>query len=567
MLLLGEDLGVEGFLQDGRDVGGEGQHDQLLALVEGLMAHGLEGVGGDHLADGSTREGHVGDTDGTVGHGDRGGVARVGDELQTGGHHTVEVAVDDTDGIADGIGLGLGAVLISVEGLGLGGLEGLQTAVREGIVTQIGEGGAQLHGEVGHGLLQEGLRTQIGSRGEVSLHHGGVGEGVVAHVGGLVQMDGDSQRGAVGESTLLQLDAVGIQGDLGHLLVVDEGILAHGLQTGEIGILQSGVIEGVGAHRHHVGKVEVLQHLAVEEGLVGNMGQTLAQLHALELTALGKGVGTEGGGRGQIHRLQISGVEAVDVVPLLVVELGRHGAVHEDAQHIAAEGRLTDGGDAREIHGLQGVVVVEGAVTDDGPLAQGHALQLGRAEEGGVTDDGVLTDGQLGHGGGEDVVVQSLVLHLVGGGGEVGVDIQTEGGITDGDVVADGDRLQGLALAEGGLAQGHAVGDHQTLQSRVSEGVVTDDRHAREIGGGLDGGVVEGVAADGGQLAQGQGLQIAEIGEGVVADHGDLRHPDGGDLAVAREGTRTDGGDLGIGQLKAALDTGSHQGEGVSFLI
>ena len=567
MLLFQEDLGVEGFLQNGSDVGGEGQHDQLIAPVEGLVTHRLEGVGGDHLTDRRARKGHVGDADGTVCHGDRGSIARVGNELQTVGHHAVEVAVNDTDGIADGEGQGLGSVLVSVEGLGLGGLEGLQAAVREGIVTQIGERGAQLHGEVGHGLLQEGLGTHIGSGCQIRLHHGGVGKGVVTHVGGLVQIHDLLQSGAVGEGTLLNRRAVGIEGDGGHLLVVDQGVLADGLHAGEIGVVQRGVIEGVGANGYHVGEIEVGQIGAVEEGLLGNVGHTGTQLHGLQETALRKGVVTDGGGGLQIHGLKVSGVEAVDVVTVLVVGLHGHGAVGEHGQHIAGEGGVTDGDHARQIHVLQRIVVVEGKITDNGTLAEGHALQLGGAEEGGVTDRGVLTDGQLGHGGGEDVVVQSLVLHLVGGGGKVGIRIQTEGVVTDDGVFADLDRAQGFALTEGGITDGHAVGDHQALQSRVSKGMIADDRHAREIGGGLDGGMVEGVAADGGQLTQGQGLQIAEIGEGVTSDHGDLGHLDRGDLAVAREGTGTDGGDLGVGQLEDTLDTGSHQGEGVSFLI
>ena len=567
MLLIQEDHGVEGLLQDGSHVGGEGHHDQLLALVECLVTHGLQGVGQDDLTDGSAREGHVGDANGTRSHVDGGSVAGVSHELQTVGHHAVEVTVNDTDGVADVEGQGLVAVLVAVEGLGLGEGEGLQAAVCEGIVAQVGQSGAQLHGEVGHGLLQECLGTHVGGRGQVCLHDGGVSQGVVAHVGGLIQVLELLQSLTVSQRALLQASAVGIQGDGGQLLVVDQGVLADGLHVGEVGVVQRGSVEGVRADGHHVCEVEVGQRGAVEEGLLGNVSHTGAQLHALDEAALCEGVTTDGGCGGQVDGLEVGGVEAVDVVTVLVVGLDGHGAVGEDAQHIAAEGKLANGQNAREIHILQRIVVVEGVITDDGTLAQGHGLQLGGTEEGGVTDGDVLSDGQLGHGRGEDVVVQGVIAHLVGGGGEVVVHVQTEGGLTNDDVVTDLDGTEGLALTEGGLADDHTVGNGDALQGRACEGVVTDDGHAREIGSGLDAGVVEGVVTDGGELAQVQRGQILEVSEGVIAHGGDLRHLHGGDLGVAREGAGADGGDLGIGQLEGALHAGSHQNEGVSFII
>ena len=75
------------------------------------------------------------------------------------------------------------------------------------------------------------------------------------------------------------------------------------------------------------------------------------------------------------------------------------------------------------------------------------------------------------------------------------------------------------------------------------------------------------MVGDGGQLTQLDGLQAGALGEGISAHLGDLGHIHSRQLLVAREGTRTDGGHLGIGQLEGTLDTGSHQNQGVSFLI
>ena len=531
------------------------------------MTHRLQGVGRHHLANGGAREGHVGDADGAVSHGDHRSVTRVGDHLQTRGDHAVKVTVNDTDGIADGEGQGLGPVLASVEGLGLGRLEGLQSAVGEGIVTQIGQSRAQGHGEVGHLLLQEGVSTQVGGGLQIGRGDGGVSEGVISHGGDLVEVLHGCQSITVGEGALTQSQAVGIQDCGGQALVVDEGVGADIRSGRKIDRGQRGAVEGVGADGLHALQVDVGQGLAVEEGLRGDVGDATAQLDRGQLLTVGEGGLTDGCGGGEIHRLKVGGVVQVDVHTLIVDDGDGQAAVGEEVEHIAREGGLTHRQGGGEVDALQLGGVVEGEVADNGALAQGHGLQLGGTVEGRAPNGHVLADHQLLHGRGEDVVIEAGIVLLVEGGLVVAVDVQTEGGVADDHVVADPDAAESLALAEGGGPHAHALGNDHALNTRAGEGVVTDHSHTRQIGGRLDGGAVEGAVSDGGELTQLDGRQTGAIREGVGPHLGDLGHIHRGQLLVAREGARTDGGHLGVGQLEGTLDTGSHQKQGVSFLI
>ena len=411
------------------------------------------------------------------------------------------------------------------------------------------------------------MSAQVGGGLQIGRGNGGVGEGVIAHRSDLVEVLHGCESITVGEGSLTQGRAVGIQNHGGQILVVDEGVGADILGGGEIGRGQRGAVEGVGADGLHALQVDVGQGLAVEEGLGGDGGDATAQLDRGQLLTVGEGGLADGGGGGEIHRLKVGGVVQVDVHTLVVDDGDSQTAVGEEVEHIAREGGLTHRQGGGEVDALQLGGVVEGEVADDGILAQGHGLQLGGAVEGGAADLHVLADHQLLHGRGEDVVVEAGIVLLVEGGLVVAVDVQTEGGITDHGVASDLHRLERLALAEGGGPYGHALGNDHALNGRAGEGVVTDHSHTRQIGGRLDGGAVEGMVGDGGELTQLDCLQSGAIGEGVSPHSSNLRHIHRGQLPVAREGARTDGSHLGVGQLEGTLDTGSHQEQGVSFLI
>ena len=567
MELAVEDLGVVSLLQSGSLVGSEGDHHQLIAGVERLVANGLQGVGSHDLTDGRARKGHVGDANGAVSHGDGGGIARVGDQLQTGGYHTVQVAVNDTDGVADGIGQRLGHVVHTIEGIGHGGGEGLQAAVCEGVVTQIRQSRAKSHGEIRHLGLQERVRTDIGSGGQVSRGDGGVSQGVVAHKGDAVQILHADELGAVGEYALLQGHTVGVELDGGQTLVVDEGVGAHGLHGGQIHGGQGGAVEGIGTDGGNARKVEARQSLAVEEGLSGDGGDAVAQLDGGQVVTMGKGRLTDGGSGGQIHGGDVGGVVQVDVPTLLIHGGDGQTAVGEEVQHVSREGGLTHRGHGRQVDARQGRAVVEGEVANGHTLTQSHALQLGRAVEGGATQGDVVTDGEGGQGGGQHVVVEAGIVFLIEGSLKIAVDVQTEGTVTDDGVASDPHAAQGLALTERGVPYGHARGNDYGLHSGAGKGEVTDDRHARQVGGGLQSGAEEAVIADDGETTEGHGLKARAIREGVGLHDGDLGHLHRGQLLVTREGTHTDGGHPAVGQLEASLHPGSNQHQRISYII
>ena len=555
---------VELFLQDGSVVAAEDHGIQIVTLIERLVADGSGGIGQGHHLGVGTGKGVGADTDGVVSHMDIHGIgAGVGDQFQAGIDLAVQGAVDDLDGVAQVIGVGVFGTLGAIEGLGLGNGEGLQDTHSEGVVAQGGQVLTQGHLEGGQFLLQEGEVVDDHCAGQVGFCNGGMGEGVCADVFGAVQVLGAGEGITVGEGTLADVGAVFAEGHIIQGRTVDESVLADGLGSGQIHGLQSAALnERIVAHGDDPAQIDVLQGHAACESVLGDLGDVLVQLDVGHLTAVSKGIFTDALCGSQIHSGDLRCVVGIDVLALGADSGIGHGVVHTDVVNVAGEGIVADGLDLRQADVGQAGVIVEGHLADLGIGAQGDSHQVGVAGKGILAQDCVVADDQGICAAGKLIVEVLFAIFVVVLDTEDVVGAHIEGIVAQGDIIADGHGLQSQTLTEHTLGNGHAVGDGHLGQVGEGEGVFADLGVGGELGQFGDGGLEESVLTDLGQLAQGHGGDGIGRTEGVVAQRGDLRQVHSGDLPVVGESAVADGGNAGGGIL--ALQVGRHGDQGLA---
>ena len=543
--------GVKGLLQDGGVVALEHHHLQVVTVVERLVAHRRHRIGqGDQLGV-AAGKGHGGHTHRILGHrGGQGRGAQIGDQHQAGVHRAVQGAVDDPHRLAQVVGKDrLLPLVVALAGF-FYPAEGLQHTQGKGVIPHRLQVLAQGDGKGRVRLFHKGVVADGLGAGQVRAGQGGIGKAVVTDGGDRIHIGNGGQGLAIGEGTLADLHALGVEGHRGQRPVVHKGVFADLLGGGQIHRRQRTALgKGVFAHRLHLGRVDIGQGDAAGKGVGLDLIDLVAQLDRHHIPAIGKGVLADLLGGGQVGRRDPGGVIGIHIVAVAIHRRHAHLVVQTHKVHVAGQGVVAHLGDRGQVDLFQAGVVVKGHLAQLGAGAQGDLFQAGRIGKGGLADVGVVTDGDGGQGGAEGVIEIPLAVPVQSLHRKGGVLIHTKGVFAQSDVVAHHHGGQLLTLAEHALGHLHLIRDGDLGDGGKGKGVSADLGLGIKGGQGGDGGLEEGVFADLLQSAQGDGGQLAGGAKGIVPQLGDLGQVDLGHLDPVGEGALGHGGDCGAADL------------------
>ena len=558
-------------LKDGCLEACEGYHSKLVTAVEGLVTYGFEGCGKHYVSDLRADEGLCRDSHGSLGNGYHHLVACVGDKLKAVGHYSVEEAVDDLDGIADIVGAGNRGKFLAVKGLGSDGLECRKLTHREGVVTDVDELLTEGDGEGSHYLLHKCEVTDLDGAAKVCRHERGICKGIATDLADVGKVNYLGELLTVGECALAEGDLLVAEDDLGKISVIYECVLGYALGGGKIYLGKRRLTECAVADGLDAGEIDVSELRTVVEATLRNLGDSIAELDRGQLAAELECRNADILCRGEIYRNECGSVVSVHVLSVLIdVDLA-HIQVAELVENVAGECAGADALCLREVDILESRSIEECVIADHSTCTESYRLELGGTHKCAVADGNVLTDGEFVKRRGVDVIVdlESVSTEIIAVIlAEVGLSVESECVLLDLNVVADGNRRQGLTLSECPLADSHTVGNCKRCNVGVRECVCADPIQLVKSGNLSYRGSVERVVTDIGKRAESDALELLAICECIVGNRGDAGNSYLGNTAVvARERARTDSGDLGIVDCELAANTGSDVKYGIACLI